>query len=780
MNKCPRCGQDVASKFCPDCGINVTEPPKCPKCGATMTSRFCPDCGYDKEAKPQKEAKEKKPNKFVEKTSSVFNKCKNYFLANKKKCIIIGATSIVAIAVAIILIVTLTNIFRVGKVSKIELGMSMSEVEKILGEPTIDDEGDWYWYEKKVAKKLKKAEEIEEEFEFIEDEDDFEKFEEKYDKIYEEIEEMTYNFIVVKFDGDDKVREVFLDKHHKYDDGSDYSFDGKKEIKALILDLDSVKGIATTVDGKTTVTPETNKDELVYSAKFKDGSYYLNSTYLSSMQITMNESVSNLKWDDNVATYEVTKPTVITERYLVENGITYKNNVAIMCEPTLSSITIREGTTKIADGFFDNCSVLKSISIPNSVSYLGLESGLQKCPIETAGVPAQFCKLLSKETLKSVTINEGCTFVDGLDNCKALTSVALPSSLTTIGDFAFQRCTALKTITIPENVSIIEECAFQQCTSLQTIVMPKNLTTIRDYAFNQCTALQVIIIPENVSIIEEFAFDGCYNLKKVYDFSKLIEIKKNSTKNGYVGYYASIVLTAFEEKQGDFLFATIGNDTFLTEYVGANSEIKLPSSYNGQPYKILEKAFANNTNLTSITISSGVSKIERYAFMNSTLKNVIIENGITSIDSFAFAFCRSLTRITIPDSVTLIRNNAFECCTSLASITIGDSVTYIGEYAFSDCYSLTNITIGNSMVAIGSNAFEHCDKLVEVYNLSSFDVSSTFFYEKVIHTSLDEPSILETVDDYIFMTWEDKYYLVGYVGNETELTLPESYKEVGS
>ena len=51
MNKCPKCGQEVESKFCPDCGINVQEPLKCPKCGAVMKGRFCPDCGHDSQAK---------------------------------------------------------------------------------------------------------------------------------------------------------------------------------------------------------------------------------------------------------------------------------------------------------------------------------------------------------------------------------------------------------------------------------------------------------------------------------------------------------------------------------------------------------------------------------------------------------------------------------------------------------------------------------------------------------------------------------------------------------
>ena len=66
--------------------------------------------------------------------------------------------------------------------------------------------------------------------------------------------------------------------------------------------------------------------------------------------------------------------------------------------------------------------------------------------------------------------------------------------------------------------------------------------------------------------------------------------------------------------------------------------------------------------------------------------------------------------------------------------------------------------------------------LVEVYNLSSLNLSSYFQNEMVIHTSLDEESILVAVDDFIFASWKNSNCLLEYIGNKTNIALPESYK----
>ena len=110
----------------------------------------------------------------------------------------------------------------------------------------------------------------------------------------------------------------------------------------------------------------------------------------------------------------------------------------------------------------------------------------------------------------------------------------------------------------------------------------------------------------------------------------------------------------------------------------------------------------------------------------------------------------------------------------LTEIVIPDSVKIIGENAFEECNNLLSVTIPESVIEIGDGAFENCNKLVEVYNLSSLDVSSVFDYALVIHTSLEEESIFEKKGNFVLLNWEGECYLLAYIENDTEtVAIPE-------
>ena len=83
----------------------------------------------------------------------------------------------------------------------------------------------------------------------------------------------------------------------------------------------------------------------------------------------------------------------------------------------------------------------------------------------------------------------------------------------------------------------------------------------------------------------------------------------------------------------------------------------------------------------------------------------IIPDGVTEIGYLAFANCTNLTSITLPESVTSIGDSAFAQCTKLTAIRISKNVETIGSDPFSGCSKLTTVTFEGTPLSINNNAF---------------------------------------------------------------------------
>lgn len=171
----------------------------------------------------------------------------------------------------------------------------------------------------------------------------------------------------------------------------------------------------------------------------------------------------------------------------------------------LTSYSIPKSVTSIGDYAFYGCKSLRSIEIPNSVVSVGI------CAFS-------YCSSLESFRGKFASQDQRCLIVDGVLNSFApahLTEYAIPSSVTSIGYYAFYSCSDLTSIVIPNSVTSIGVCAIYRCSSLTSIEIPNSVTSIGNYAFSGCSALTSVDIPDSVTAIGYYAFYCCSSLISV-------------------------------------------------------------------------------------------------------------------------------------------------------------------------------------------------------------------------------------------------------------------------
>lgn len=318
---------------------------------------------------------------------------------------------------------------------------------------------------------------------------------------------------------------------------------------------------------------------------------------------------------------------IITSQFYSYSPLYYAYNLYLNGE-LVTDLVIPDGTTEIKDYVFEGGRCFKSVTIPNSVTYIGKRAfggctGLTAVNISdlSAWMNIDFATSASNPLYTPTNV-----YHDLYLNGELVIDLVIPEGTTEIKDYAFAYG-KFKSVTIPGSVTSIGSGAFENCTNLTSIEIPNSVTSIGSGAFVRSGLTSVEI---SATSIGQNAFGSCTNLSSVAILDGVVSIGP--------------------------------------------------------------LAFSQCENLTSVEMSGSVTSIGSSAFVNCTkLESVVIPNSVTSIESRTFASCYSLSSVAIPNSVTSIGVNAFRDCRSLTSLTIPNSVTTIEYSAFRGCTGLTEI-----------------------------------------------------------------------------------------
>ena len=256
--------------------------------------------------------------------------------------------------------------------------------------------------------------------------------------------------------------------------------------------------------------------------------------------------------------------------------------------------------------------------------------------------------------LTSLTLPAGITKIgsSAFYGCSGLTSLTLPAGITSIGSSAFDGCSGLKEVKfcINDNLDtyltkghpyIGVSCGIKYYLNdkeITSIEIPSNVTTLGNYVFQGCSGLTSLNLPAGITSIGSSAFDGCSGLKEV-KFCINDNLDTYLTKgHPYIGVSCGIKyylndkeITSIEIPSN---VTTLGNYVF--QGCSGLTSLNLPAGITS----IGEGAFCGCSGLTSLTLPAGITEIGSSAFEDcSGLTSLTLPAGITEIGYSAFAFC---------------------------------------------------------------------------------------------------------------------------------------------
>ena len=433
----------------------------------------------------------------------------------------------------------------------------------------------------------------------------------------------------------------------------------------------------------------------------------------------------------------------------------------------LTGITLPDNLTAIPDYGFTHCEALTSITIPSKVESIGKYA-------------FQYCSLMETVNLEPTTMTS--IGQNAFDVCKKLTTFRVPEGITTLGQSVFWGCTSLQTLELPSTLTTIGIRLCYNCSSLTSITFPTGLTSIGEEAFRGCKLLDNITLPDSLTSLGSYAFYGCDSAENVIflgnndvtlqgesHFASMKSLKNVRLPNGLT-LITQLMFNGCEQLESIDLSNT--KVTEIRPYVfyrnKALTTVQLPTTLT----TIGNNAFYECGNLTSINFPTALKSIGDYAFYYNNLPRLQLPGGLESIGQYAFTNSNNLseTPVVMPQTVTSIGHYAFNNCDQMTSFTFPESLTTLGQYVLDNCDNLQTVVFPKNLTTIPRSTCGTCKKLSSVTLPENLEtVGYAAFYEANSLYSIHLPATVKTIEQYAF------YHVF-----MTSLTLPEGLETIGN